>query len=373
VMLRVPAGVSGRNGDDALRPYFAASAFAREIVAKLDTDGYAVLPGVFSGEEADAGLHLAWSFVEKVSPGIRRHNWRTWYGSRGQDPWPQSQRDMMQLHQAGWVFADLKEMFAERVFERLYGTRELHCSKDGFTFQRPTWQELGRNPNDHFDQGSSQRGLQCVQGSVALTDQEEADGCFLVWPGSHRYREEILEACPAGRRRPDFIILGEQEKDILRSAGIRPIRVPVKKGDVILWRSDVCHCGAPPIGSRETFRLVAYVCCLPAALTPEPVYEMKKRAFDRLETGSHWPCREEWFEKSSRNKDFLACPYFDQLPVLSNRQQELFGLVRYSNAPAAECDTMDTLCEGETVEKPPESHPGQGRSRGRRRWQKRNA
>ena len=56
---------------------------------------------------------------------------------------------MMQLHQVGWLFPDLKERFAERVFEPLYGTRELHTSKDGFTLQRPTSGDLGRTPNDH--------------------------------------------------------------------------------------------------------------------------------------------------------------------------------------------------------------------------------
>merc|ERR1719217_569860 len=117
-----------------------------------------------------------WKFVEKVSPGIVRRSAASWQGQRGYDPWPCSQRDMMQLYQAGWVFGDLREVMAERVFEKLYGTPELHCSKDGFTLQRPTRQELGRSPNDHFDQGSHLHGLQCIQGSVALTSPPTARG-----------------------------------------------------------------------------------------------------------------------------------------------------------------------------------------------------
>ena len=38
----------------------------------------------------------------------------------------------------GWLFSDLREILAKRVFEPLYGTRELHSSKEGFTFHRPT-------------------------------------------------------------------------------------------------------------------------------------------------------------------------------------------------------------------------------------------
>ena len=53
------------------------------------------------------------------------------HGSGDIDNWPSAQRDMFQLHQAGWVFHELREKIASRVFEPLYGTRELHCSKDG--------------------------------------------------------------------------------------------------------------------------------------------------------------------------------------------------------------------------------------------------
>ena len=71
---------------------------------------------------------------------------------------------MFQLHQAGWLFNSLRERMAERVYEPLYGTKQLHCSKDGFTCQRPVPDApLNRTPNDHFDQGSLFMGLHCIQ------------------------------------------------------------------------------------------------------------------------------------------------------------------------------------------------------------------
>ena len=118
-----------------------------------------------------AALDRMWRWVEATSPGVLRGEPESWFRLRGLDPWPCAQRDMMQLHQAGWLFPDLRERFAERVFEPLYGTRELHCSKDGVTYQRPTSRDLGCTPNDHFDQGSTSLGLQCIQGSVALATQ----------------------------------------------------------------------------------------------------------------------------------------------------------------------------------------------------------
>jgi len=238
----------------------------------------------------------------------------------------------MQLHHAGWVFTDLKEAFAERVFEPLYGTRELHCSKDGFTFQRPTSQDLQRSPNDHFDQGSTMTGLQCIQGSVALTDQEVDDGCFLVWPGSHSLREEILAMLPPKKARQDFVMIGDRGMELLEERGISPKRVPMNRGDVVLWRSDVCHKGAPPRGIRQNYRAVIYVCCLPAACTAEGVYADKRKAYEELATGSHWPCREEWFQLTERHRRQAARfrPFYRQLPQLSRRQEQLFGICRYA-------------------------------------------
>merc|ERR1719478_838806 len=135
---------------------------------------------------------------------------------------------MMQLHQAGWVFSGMREAMAGRVFETVYGTRELHCSKDGFTLQRPTEEEMGRSLNDHYDQGFAKRGLQCIQGSVALTDQEHDDGCFLCWPGSHKHHETLMAGRHGKKGRSNFHILDDREKAFLEEHGIGPVRVPVK-------------------------------------------------------------------------------------------------------------------------------------------------
>lgn len=313
---------------DRLLPLVGDSEFARDVLGRIQTDGYAVLPDVFTLEEADAEYARMWGWVEAVSPSVRRRRPETWQRRcRAADPWPCSQRDMMQLHHAGWVFGELRERMAERVFERLYGTKELHSSKDGFTLQRPTRQELRLSPNDHYDQGRGLLGLQCIQGSIALTDQEHEDGCFLCWPGSHTHHEELLAGRPSGGR-TDFVILNDEEKQFLQDRGIQPKRLPVRRGTVILWRSDVAHKGAPPIGLRDGFRGVVYVCMLPACLTPDEILPRKRQAFEQLETGSHWPCKEEWFT-SRGSPAFEVGIYHRVPPALTPRQRLLYGLERY--------------------------------------------
>merc|ERR1712187_132485 len=90
------------------------------------------------------------------------------------------------------------------------------------------------------------------------------------------------------------------------------------------------------IGQRDNFRAVVYICMLPASLTHDSLYVKKQEAYQQLETGSHWPCREEWF---APRKASQACarPYFREPPKLSARQELLYGLVRYATQalPAA--------------------------------------
>ena len=182
----------GAENQDRLLAFLGRSDFAQMITEKILTDGYAVIPDVLSRAECDVEYARMWSFVETIEPSIRQRRPESWQARPGQDPWPCAQRDMFQLHQAGWLFSDLRERFAERVFEPLYDTKQLHVSKDGFTLHRPTVGGGRRTPNDHYDQGTLFHGLHCIQGSIALTDQEWADGCFQVWPGSHRLHSEIL-------------------------------------------------------------------------------------------------------------------------------------------------------------------------------------
>lgn len=360
---------------DRLLPFIGKSDFAQGVLAQIERDGYVVLPGVFSHAEVVVEVDRMWSWVETVSRGVRRRDPRSWQRKGGYDPWPCSQRDMMQLHQAGWVFSDLRELMAERVFQKLYGMQELHSSKDGFTLQRPTQRELGRPPNDHFDQGTELMGLQCIQGSVALTDQEHEDGCFLCWPGSHKHHAALMSGKSSKNGRKNWHILNDSEKAFLEEQGIRPLRVPVKKGDVILWRSDLAHKGAPPIGQRDNFRAVVYICMLPAELTPEQVYAEKQRGYEQLQTSSHWPCMEEWFSVR-KEPEFDLRPYFKAPPALTARQRLLYGLDRYGSPQlSASCQSAMVLTSAAAVAHDSKSTASGGEREGvacrPRRWKKR--
>jgi hypothetical protein len=149
-----------------------------------------------------------------------------------QDPWPESGRGLFQEHGAGWApFAVELRAEVAFVFERLYGTRRLHTSKDGFTLLRPprTKEEIDEGDWSHFDQdgrpGNTEGGVKCVQGSVSLLDQNPDDGCFQCWPGSHKVHSTIMEVNGVGNV-GNYYELGQDDKRLL--VQVREAHVPAR-------------------------------------------------------------------------------------------------------------------------------------------------
>ena len=166
--------------------------------------------------------------------------------------------------------------------------------------------------------------------STSLLDQEEEDACFLCWPGSHAFHQQLTK--DTWRGRSHWVPLTDAELDVMRAAGLQPKRVPVHAGDVILWRSDLAHSAAPPLVPRPTFRAVSYTCMLPASFTPAALHAKKAEAYRHGHTGDHVPSREYWHApKLDAATEASRRPWYvdGKPPRLSPRQAELFGLVPY--------------------------------------------
>jgi len=162
------------------------------------------------------------------------------------------------------------------------------------------------------------------------------------------------------RGRSDWVPLTDGECEELRERGYGPRRVPVNRGDVILWRSDLVHCGVGPTmiggnggGGVDGFRAVSYTCMLPASLTPEDVRVNKLKEYVGGLSGDHRPnvkmahlsvpkkkgkTKHKTTKGEELEKPTMACDvgsgggYFKGgLPALTMRQAELYGLVPYNN------------------------------------------
>lgn len=377
---------------DALLPYLSEDTeLGRRIKHHIEEEGYIVIPTVLTKEECAVELSRLWDFVEATSPGLSRDDPNSWYPdptsdhtdapsahTPNKDPWPHSGwgflPDMCQSFQAGWLFSSLRCMLADRIFEPMYGTSQLHSSKEGFTFHRPTATGIASNgavhPNlnkerprvcgkvqvkamgEHFDQRASHTGLQCIQSSTALIDQDEdgTDGCFQCWPRSHKEHPQMTKNIWRGRS--DWVPLTDEELICLERLGMSAKKIPVNAGDVILWRSDLVHCGVGPSSPRTGFRAVSYTAMLPAAMTPTKVLEGKLEEYMAMQTGDHRPNvksqhfsapkteerkhqtgKESTEKGSSMNNAKLARgKYFpDGPPRLTMRQAKLYGLAPYDD------------------------------------------
>lgn len=326
----------------------------------LLTEGYAVLPKILTSHECDQALDAMWDFLHDTSSGIIvRSDPSTWYkesSHQQMEPWPSTGYktfvDMFQSLGAGWVLGDVRETIAERVFEPLFQTRELHCSKEGFTFLRPTaptgavittsaiptqkpmmvcGKEQVQSRGEHYDQSCSSQGLQTIQSLVALEDQREGvDGCFLCYPRSFGVVHQALTK-DTYRGQFSWVPLTDEEIDRLKmNFGLAPMCIYLRKGDMVLWRSDLVHAPLGPSGQTPRFRAVAYCSMQPAHLTPPEVWNRKLDAYKQRRTGDHRPHEESWH--SHRNTNPNHRPYYrTSSPLVTERQAELYGLIPYTN------------------------------------------
>jgi hypothetical protein len=286
------------------------------------------------------------------------------------DPWPhtgyKSFPDMFQSLGAGYVLSGAKEWVCDRVFARhVFGTDQLHCSHEGFSFVRPTkattaggdealchnhqrsaptmvcGQPQYKSTGEHYDQAHSMVGLQSIQSLAALEDQVEGvDGCFRCYPKSFGpVHQELTRNTYRGRH--VWVPLTDSEFDQLQGEfGCRPVQVYLNRGDVLLWRSDLVHAPQLPSSSTTRFRAVSYCSAQPAHLTPPTVLPLKLLAYRQRQTGDHRIGVESWHSHrrlpsstSPAPSSPLHRPYYRASPPLVTfRQAQLFGLVPYNGS-----------------------------------------
>jgi len=135
-----------------------------------------------------------------------------------------------------------------------------------------------------------------------------------------------------------------------------PQRIAVGRGDVVLWRSDLVHRYDAPDdevlasgkgdsevpGVASNLRSAVFVSLAPAALTTEASYDAKMSAYQRLETSrpGSLPCDEFSHPGVFDGAAIVGteaplplskvCKFYAVPPPLTERQAQLFGLLRYS-------------------------------------------
>ena len=364
------------------------------------TKGYSVVPSLLSPSDCQLAIEKLWDFVQDTSGNVvNRSDVKSWYPSHqlqvlsgdqksetmmdeppfpDVDPWPHtgysSFPDMFQSLGAGFLLGHVREILAEKVFEPLLGTRELHSSKEGFTFARPSvfrsddddldYKFIISNPKrsvcgkvqehsvgEHYDQSHHAKGLHTLQSSVCFLDQnkEEDDGHFVCWPHSHSHvHTETTKDIYRGRF--SWVPLTTEEIESIQNRyGITPEHVYAKAGDVIIWRSDLIHAAIPPGPSCRNMRAVGYVSMSPTSWSEEfddggKLLNEKFNSYKWGKTGDHRSFVESWHDHKrncSNNTNAYAeetvnwvltrqRPYYRYCPPrITKRLAELYGLIRY--------------------------------------------
>jgi len=98
-------------------------------------------------------------------------------------------------------------------------------------------------------------GSVSFQMSIATSDVDENDGCFLCIPKGHTHFKEMVSG------KEMFQILGKEKLDFLAKKGLVEKRITgIKKGDAIIWNSKTPHRGDSALVDNGKISSVVFVC-----------------------------------------------------------------------------------------------------------------
>lgn len=244
---------------------------AQQIKQDLESNGYAIIPGVLTTQEIKA-YTKAYRVWRKANKLLTFHTKKDPHG-------------VHKFHQVGhqrfaWKIRLNKNV--QDAFKMLWDTDELVVSFDGCCY-------IPKNcakPDTlwtHSDQNGREDRRICYQGFVSLTTNEERT--LVVYEGSHKLHYKYMQdngltgSAHWNRIDSDYL---ESIKDTKRA-------LKVNAGDLVIWDSRVFHQNqyGKPLSEK---RLVQYISFLPKNDPGNSESMQKKRLkyFRERRTTSHW-------------------------------------------------------------------------------------
>lgn len=208
------------------------------------------------------------------------------------------------------------------IFRLLYG-KDLVSSMDGSCYIPGAGPRKRETCWTHTDQAPLTKGLQCLQGLVSMTRNEECT--FTLYRGSHLlhepyFKDRVAESPNDPKWKKNFVFI---DPDYLKTIQHTYTRVAVGPGDLILWDSRLFHQNA--YGTKPEERIVQYVAFMPRGDPRNTAAMRKKRKqyFDEGRTTSHRPfplsvngMQPQTYGDSSKLIDYSALPPPDLADLL---------------------------------------------------------
>lgn len=203
---------------------------AQEIADSLRDHGFAVLPGLISPEEADAIIAEAGSFFD----------------SREVEENPRSTR-----LQDGWKeHAGIRQLASHpqvlKLLEAAYGRTPIPFQTLNFKYGT---QQSAHSDRIHFS--SLPEGFMCGVW-VALEDVSPENGTLFYLKNSHREPDWKNHDLMWDYQAFNYQVYQQFIADYLEARGMEKVTFQAKKGDALIWSSQLIHGGSPVLRSDST-------------------------------------------------------------------------------------------------------------------------
>ena len=226
--------------------------------AGFDRDGFAVARQLFSRREAGRyrGHFMALHRRSPCPPDTAGA------GSRAGDPLRRYPR-MIQMHR--WDPVSLEWLLDARIGDRLLALLgRLPFAVQTMCYFKPPGSRGQALHQDNFYLRASPGT--CVAAWLALDPTDEANGCLLVVPGSHRWPILCTTAADTAQSFTDITVP--------LPPGTRPRPVPMEPGDVLFFNGSLVH-GSNPNRTARRFRRSLSSIMLPLTAAGPGIFRLR--------------------------------------------------------------------------------------------------
>lgn len=360
-----------------------------KILQDLERDGYAVVENVITPEDCQ---QLAGEFEEtmkQIIPDLNLNDTSTYK----QNKLPPNQHNLLQHYNIGfWKHAVHLRSKVKHVFADVWGTDDLWTSFDATSFSTKNttgrlirdlkhWEEVGMEHDAfHLDETRDLSLLphSSIQSGISLFDQQEDGHVFACIPGGHHHYEDLIgfrtreldakmleERAKAdeGRKRPmmastiakrrqedirmkhgmnrydneNWWILSSEAKKYLTEHNLKPKRVPLRAGSMVLWVSHLPHTSTHycMTAADDARRLQVFVSMFPRELVTDVPgqMEIRRKAYETGRVSKHSADFIRLFGKKPRTYSKAQQDKADAIPEIASfadmteEEKKLHGLI----------------------------------------------
>lgn len=314
----------------------------------LTRDGFLHLSKVLVKNECDSAVERIWDFLEDTSSSgcVDRHNAVTWsqsasFSSASSSPTSTTRADgkgiaiKFENFGAGWLLGSVRELLADRVFEPLYGTKELHSSKEGFELLFPeerTW--IGGRGTELRSAGPAWTAGSPPPSAGSPASPKDCSDPKRCWRALTVLSSGVLSGSGSDTKSLPLTLvdaLARRSRELLLCTG-----------DVLIFPSDVRiemqfptqskpNLDDPDLSTTSFFHVPTIMYCTMQRAVDlsknKKLWNKKIEAYKQRQTSDFHAYGEVWSAPCIRQN--TRCYFRTGPPLVSPRLAELYGLIPY--------------------------------------------